>query len=496
MTEVPDLLGLGVRRHPERTCVVVDDRALTFAQVDDRAARLAGHLAARGVGPGARVALLSFNEPEFVELRVGTQRAGAILVPLNYRLAAAELAAILDDCRPDLLVLGPGLEELARDLPAPAVLRLGAEYEAALGTAAPAPVPPSLPGDAIGLMSYTSGTTGRPKGVMLSNAALHATTVAMGHEIGSHADATFLASTPLFHIGHTVGFSFTYLGATTRQLRKFEVDAFVELLRDGAFTHAQLVPAMIHAILERAPDVRPTRLRRVLYGAAPMPPELARRVIEHWGCELVNGYGSTEAMGICMLSPAEHDPVGAPELLASVGRASAGMTARVVDDAGAEVGPGVVGEIVARGPNVMSGYWDNPEATADALRDGWMHTGDLGYRDAAGYLYLVDRRNDKIVTGGENVYPSEVEHVLGAHPEVLEAAVIGVPDEHWGEAVVAVVVVRDRAAISEDALREHCRASLAGYKVPKAIRFADEVPRTATGKLLRRELRAAWARLA
>jgi acyl-CoA synthetase (AMP-forming)/AMP-acid ligase II len=494
---VPDLLGLGVRRYPDRPCVVVDDRSSSFAAVSDRAGRFAAHLAAAGIGPGARVALLALNEAEFIELRVGTQRAGASLVPLNYRLAAAELEAILDDCEPDLLILGPDLDGLAAGLTAPAVLHLGpgGSYEAALAAVdTPVPLPAALDPDAIGLMSYTSGTTGRPKGVMLSNAALHATTLAMGHEIGAHPDGVYLASTPLFHIGHTVGFAFTYLGATSRHLRKFDVAAFTDLLGRGAFTHTQLVPAMFAAILEQAPGVPAPALQRILYGAAPMPPELAVRIIEAWGCELVNGFGSTEAMGVSMLSPAEHDPIARPGLLASVGRASAGMTARVVDDEGRDVLPGEVGEIIAKGPNVMSGYWRNPQATEEALRDGWMHLGDLGYRDAEGYLYLVDRRNDKIVTGGENVYPSEVEHVLLEHPAVHEAAVVGVPDDRWGEAVSAVVVLRGGANATAADLSAHCRERLAGYKVPKAIRFADAVPRTATGKLLRRELREQWAR--
>lgn len=493
MMVVPDLLGQGRRRYPDRICVRVEDRALTFAETSERASRLAGHLAAT-VAPGARIALLALNELEFIELRVGTQRAGTALVPLNYRLAAAELQAILDDCEPAVLVVGPGLEELAAKLTAPRVLELGpgGSYEAALAAADPVPVPAGLDPEAIGLLSYTSGTTGRAKGVMLSNAALHATTAAMGHEIGAHPQATFLASTPLFHIGHTVGFAFTYAGATTLQLRRFDVAGFAEQLEQGTFTHTQLVPAMIHSVLEHG-TARPQGLERILYGAAPMPPALARRVIETWGCELVNGYGSTEAMGMSMLAPDEHDPVGAPELLSTVGRASIGMTVRVVDDEGAEVGPGVVGEVVARGPNVMTGYWGNPEATADALRDGWMHTGDLGFRDEAGYLRLVDRRNDKIVTGGENVYPSEVEAVLLDHPAVAEVAVVGVPDERWGEAVCAMVVPADAGTPDAAALVAHCRDRLAGYKVPKTIRFGAELPRSATGKLLRRRLRDDWS---
>jgi acyl-CoA synthetase (AMP-forming)/AMP-acid ligase II len=230
-----------------------------------------------------------------------------------------------------------------------------------------------------------------------------------------------------------------------------------------------------------------------MYGSAPMPPELARRTYEVWGCELVNGFGSTEAMGVSMLTPEDHDPDGRPHLLASVGRSSPGMVWRLIGDDGREVAIGEVGEVVTRGANLMSGYWRNPEATAEALREGWMYMGDLGYRDEDGYLYLVDRRGDKIVTGGENVYPSEVENVLIEHPTVAEAAIVGMPHARWGEQVIAVVVARSGSAIDTFELIAFCRGQLAGYKTPKQVLVADVLPRTATGKLRRGELRRSLA---
>lgn len=494
---VPDLLAHGVRRYPDRACVVVDDRALTFAETSARAARLAGLLRSRGLGDGRRVALLALNELEHLEIRVGTQRAGTIFVPLNYRLSEPELRGILEDCTPDLLIAGPGFEDVAERLGVPWVLHLGPDapdgrsYEQAIATQAAAPPPAALDGRQVTLLAYTSGTTSRPKGVMLSNWGTHATTVAMGHEIGAHPDATYLACGPMFHIGHTVGFSFTYLGATHRQLPKFDVEAFTSTTARHGVTHTQLVPAMIHAVLERGGE-QPRGLQRILYGAAPMAPELVRRAISTWGCELVNGYGSTEVMGISMLPPEDHDPERAPELLGSVGRSCAGTSVRLVDEGDRDVSHGDVGEVIARGASVMCGYWGNPEATAEALRGGWMHTGDLGYRDAAGYLHLVDRRHDKIVTGGENVYPSEVEHRLVEHPDVLEAAVVGVPDPRWGESVSAAVVLRDGSAADAAALTAYCRETLTGYKIPKQILLVPALPRTATGKLLRRDLRDRW----
>jgi acyl-CoA synthetase (AMP-forming)/AMP-acid ligase II len=483
---VPDLLGGALPRFPDKLAVDAAEGRLTFAEVSDRAARMAGLLAARGIGAGDRVALLAMNDLEYLEIRVGVQRAGAILVPLNYRLSQAELTAILADADVDLLIVGRGLEALA----APSVLHLGdGSYAAAIADAAPQPVPVGFEPEAICQLAYTSGTTARPKGVMLSNRSVHAGTVAMGHELGSTSDAVFLVCTPLFHVGSEVAFSCTMLGATLVQVPKFDVGAVLEALDRTQATHCQMVPTMIRMVLDAWGDRGVSSLKRILYGAAPMPPALLAEALEVLGCEFVNGYGSTEAMGISFLTPAEHDP----RLLASVGRSSMLSRAIVADEDGVEVPPGEIGEVLARGPALMSGYWRNPEATAEALRGGWMHTGDMAYRDAEGYLYLVDRRNDKIVTGGENVFPSEVEHVLMQHPDVCEAAVVGVPHPVWGEAVAAVVVLQDGSALEPDVLLAHCRATLAGYKVPKLLRIdSDALPRTATGKLLRRELRGTW----
>jgi long-chain acyl-CoA synthetase len=426
------------------------------------------------------------NDLEYLEIRIGVQRAGAILVPLNYRLSAAELEAMLADADVDLLIVGRGLEALT----APWVLGLGdGSYAAAIAGAPAQPLPVGFEPEAICQIAYTSGTTARPKGVMLSNRSVHAGTVAMGHELGSTSDAIFLVCAPLFHVGSEVPFSCTMLGATLVQVPKFDVGAVLEALDRTQATHCQMVPTMIRMVLDAWGEREGSSLRRILYGAAPMPPTLLAEALEVLGCEFVNGYGSTEAMGISFLTPAEHDP----RLLASVGRSSMLSRAIVADEDGNELPAGEVGEVLARGPALMSGYWRNPEATAEALRGGWMHTGDLAYRDADGYLYLVDRRNDKIVTGGENVFPSEVEQVLVQHPGVAEAAVVGVPHPLWGEAVAAVVVARDGNAPDPDALLAHCRASLAGYKVPKLLRVsAEPLPRTATGKLLRRELRRTW----
>jgi long-chain acyl-CoA synthetase len=496
---VPDLLAHGEARFPGRDCVRVGATARTYREASARASLLAGHLSEAGLGDGRRIAVLAHNELELVEIRAGVQRAGAILVPLNHRLSSGELTLMMEDCDPDLLIVGRGLWEASADIDPGARLQLGDSpadaaggFDRVLADASPAGPPRMLPGAATSVISYTSGTTGRAKGVMLSNWATHATMIAMGQAMAAGPDGVYLCSNPMFHVGVAIAYAFVYLGGTSIQLERFTPTDFLEQLEAATFTHAQLVPTMVGDVLDLAPPGTMGRLRRLLYGAAPMPPELARRAIDDWGCELVNGYGSTEAMGISMLDPEEHDPENAPHLLASVGRSWAGMASRVVDEDDEDVGPGVVGEVLARGPNVMSGYWGNPEASAEALRGGWMHTGDLGYRDADGYLFLVDRRSDKIITGGENVYPSEVEWVLAEHPAVAEAAVIGVPHPRWGEAVCAVIVTAPGRQVDDDELLRFARGRLSGYKVPKELRRRDDLPRNPTGKLLRRDLRRWW----
>lgn len=489
---IPDLLAHPARRFPGKAGVVLGARSLTYAEVSERASRFASFLLGRGIGRGRRVALLAHNELEFLEIRVGVQRAGAILVALNYRLAEPELAAILDDCEPDLLIAGPGFEDLAATL-ADEVLIIGAgvkgSYEAAMSAAPPLPVPVGLPADEIALISYTSGTSGRPKGVMKSNLATWSELSSQAIEYRPHADAIYVACMPMFHISANVGLSVVAVGGTHLQTARFDPDEFLALVDSNPVTHAQLVPAMIGSVLERWGG-RPPSIQSIEYGGSPMAVDLAREAIATWRCDLLHTFGLTEAMGVTMLAPHEHDPERAPELLGSVGRSASFMTCKVVDEDGCELPPGEVGEVIAYGPNVCSGYWRNEDATREALRDGWLYTGDLAYRDERGYLFLVDRRNDMVISGGENVYPSEVERVIAAIDGVRGAAVVGIPDRRWGEAVSAVVVAAP--GVTEEIVIAHCRGELAGYKVPKRVKLVAELPRNSTGKVMRRELRETW----
>jgi long-chain acyl-CoA synthetase len=499
---VPDLLGVGVGRYPDRACVTLEERSLTFRQVDARARRLTSALASRGLDAGDRVAVLALNDLEWTEIRVATQRMGVATVPLNHRLAAGELRAIVEDCAPSLLIASEEFAELAAEIWDGRTLVLGPDrrlsagqeaYSDALTRAPEDRRAPMVDATAVGVISYTSGTTGVPKGVMIPNNALYAMMVSLGQEIGASSDHEFLTVNPMFHLGVQVAFSFTYLGATCHQLRRFDPEELLALSERRRVTHAQLLPTMIK-VLVTGGRTRPARLQRVLYGGSPMTPDITAAVMEQWGCELVNAYGCTEAMAVSALPPRDHDPAR-PHLLQSVGRCGVGMAARLVDDDGVDVAPGEVGELLARGPHVMTGYWNRPEATADVVRGGWVHTGDLARRDDDGYLYLVDRRNDKIVTGGENVFPSEVERVIREHEAVDDVVVVGVPDEHWGEAVSALVVpAGGPGSCNQDELMRYVRARLAGYKSPKQWRFTAELPRNATGKVLRRVVREQWMR--
>jgi acyl-CoA synthetase (AMP-forming)/AMP-acid ligase II len=500
----PDLLGVGLGRYPKRACVTLEDRSLTFQEVDERARRLMDVMTRRGMRCGDRVAVLALNDLEWTEIRVATQRLGIAAVPLNYRLSNEELRGILEDCAPSLLIAGHDLAEVAAEICDRDTLVLGAEppisggqaaYEEELARAHAHVGTASVDATQVGVISYTSGTTGTPKGVMVCNGALYAMMVSLGQEIGARPGKAFLTVNPMFHLGVQVAFSFTYVGATCHQLRRFDPGELLALTERRPVTHAQLLPTMIRA-LDSAGGAQVPGFERVLYGGSPMTPELTATVMERWRCELVNAYGCTEAMAVSALPPHDHDPAR-PDLLRSVGRCGIGMSVKIVDDEGVEMGPGDVGEVVARGPHVMSGYWQRAGATAEALRDGWLYTGDLAFRDPDGYLYLVDRRNDKIVTGGENVFPSEVERVLRQHPKVDDVAVIGIPDNYWGEAVCAVIVpASDATWCMEEELARFVRQRVASYKAPKQWRFSSELPRNATGKVLRRVLRDEWSSLA
>jgi long-chain acyl-CoA synthetase len=494
---VPDVVREHARRRGDHVAVRVGDRSLTYAELDERSNRLAQALHALGVGAGARVAHLDRTALEVVELMVAAGKLGAVVVPLNWRLAAAELRAIAADARPPVLVAGDEYADVAYTLATDTqVVVAGREYEDLLAAHdARDPGGRGEPEDTV-LQMYTSGTTGVPKGVLTTHRNLAA--AALSSALWRFdADTVSMTPLPMFHVG---GIGWTYLGlwngATTILVRDFAPEAVLDLLAREHVTNAVLVPTMLQRLtaVDGAADRDFTSLRSIAYGASPITTPVLKAALRTFRCPLFGVYGLTESTGgVVQLDPEDHDPDGPrAHLLRAAGKPLPWVEVRVVDpDRGSDCARGEIGEVWLRAPNVMAGYFERPDETASALTpDGWLRTGDGGYVDGEGFLFLTDRIKDMIVSGGENVYPVEVEEALAQHPAVAEVAVIGVPDERWGETVKALIVVRPGAPEpAPEELVTFARERLAGYKLPRAIAFVDDLPRTPSGKVLKRELR-------
>ncbi|MDD7965817.1 acyl-CoA synthetase [Actinomycetospora lemnae] len=488
---IADWVARRALRRPGATALVdvATGARHTYAALDARVSARAAALAARGVDVGDRVALLGENSGAYLEWLFGAARIGAVAVPVNHRLAPAEVAHVLGDSGATVLVRSTTFAALAEgaiaalDGPAPAIVELADEPGDGTVDAYPAA------GDDPCVIMYTSGTTGVPKGAVLTHDNMLWNAVNMvtaGPGIGS-TDVT-IAAAPLFHIG-ALGLSalpLLYAGGTVVVVPSFDPAAFAALMADEGVTTQFLVPAM-WAALTRLPSLPPQpSLRWAISGGAPCPVT----VIEHF---TARGWTFTEGFGMTELSPAALF-LDAADVLAhagSVGRPFMHVDARLVSETGDEVGVGEVGELVLRGPTVFAGYWNRPEATAEVLRDGWFHSGDLGVRDAEGFVTLVDRKKDMIITGGENVYPVEVEQVLHRHPAIADVAVVGIGDATWGETVLAVVVADGE--LDRDEVIAWTRERIAHFKAPRRVEVVDELPRNATGKLLKRVLRERFA---
>ncbi|MFD7407822.1 class I adenylate-forming enzyme family protein [Streptomyces sp. NPDC059866] len=495
-----DLVRGAAARCGGRTAVTGHGRRISFSELDDRVGRLGAALRALGLAPGDRVALLAANEPEYLEIQAACLRSGFALVPLNVRLTEHELRFILADCSPALLVAGRREEKraasLAADTGIPHLLGLGdpgelPSYDAALDAAAP---DPGADPDDAGLPAtilYTSGTTGSPKGAVVDRLGFTARVMINAVELEVRPGDVHQAGLPMFHIAAFLAYAHTVVGATVVMLPEFEPALALRTMEEEGVTTTGVVPTMAAMLLDSpAIDTADlSALRLIIYGGSSIEPGPLRRAMERFGCGFHQQYGMTETGGQTILRPADHDPTDT-ERLASAGTEAVGLEVRVVDDEDVPVPPGEVGEIVCRGPSVMERYWNRPDATAEALRGGWMHTGDMGYRDSRGYLHITDRRNDMIITGGENVYPREVEAALSGHPELGEVAVVGLPDPTWGQVVTAVVV---GPTPDDDELAGWARERLAGYKVPRRWVRVDVLPRNVTGKVLKHQLRAMLA---
>ena len=470
-------------------------RCQTHAQLANSVARQAAALARRGIVRGDRVALLAPNSDQLVRAILACWWLGAVACPLNIRWSPPELAHALHDSEASLLLVDDTLQALA-PTGETALLRLAALQEEGTGLEPLADT--RTGGDALAAVLYTGGTTGRSKGVMLSHANFWTASMTRGAELNNAPDSVSLLVASLFHVaglGRLVGQ--LIVGGSCVTMAQFRPASVIEAIAEHRIGDIIVVPSMLQSLLDD-PSFTPERVRsltRIAFGAAPMPPDLLDRALAAWPhAEFFQAYGLTETAGaVCINLPANHRPEArALGRLNAVGRAGLGAEIIVADESGRELPRGEVGEILARGPMVMQGYWRKPQATADALRGGWLRTGDAGRMLADGYLFIVDRLKDMIISGGENVYCAEVEAALRSHPQVRLAAVIGVPDARWGEAVHAVVVMAEGAdgtAATADALRAWCRERLAGYKCPRSISFLRELPMSAAGKVLKNVLR-------
>jgi long-chain acyl-CoA synthetase len=492
---VADVVRTLAERRGDRVAIRHGDRTVTYRELDRRSNRLARALLATGVRRGSRVAYLDRTAPEVIELLFAVSKIGAVLVPLNWRLSCPELSLVLEDAQPPVLIAGQRYASTAEDLASPAqVIVVGEHYEE--WVAAHDPVDPGERGDSsdVVLQMYTSGTTGVPKGVLTThrNLAAAAETSPLWEFDSSSISLTPL---PMFHIGG-IGWAFLGLwnGATTILVSEFVPDAVLHTFEHERVTNAVLVPTMLQllAAVPGAADRDYSALRSIAYGASPITTPVLKAALRTFRCSFYGIYGLTESTGgVLQLDPADHDPDGPrAHLLRSAGKPLPWVDLRIADpDTGRQLGPREVGEVWLRAPNVMAGYFNRPDETAAALPGGWLRTGDGGFVDEDGYLFLTDRIKDMIVSGGENVYPIEVEEAVAQHPDVAEAAVIGVPDERWGEAVKALVIVRDGAAPTAEELIAFARERLAGYKLPRSVEFVDDLPRTPSGKVLKRDLR-------
>ena len=505
-TMLADLARRQVPERGDKVALRYGDTALTYAELEARACRIANALVATGVEPGRRVAWLGKNSSTYFEYLLGAAKARAVMVPMNWRFAPPEIEYLVEDCRPALIVAEPEfLAALGASAHAQRTLVAGGPQDTfnAWRDAAPDTHPRlAAASDDAALQLYTSGTTGRPKGAVLTNTSLFGLRAAMGEREPtwyrwSAGDVSLIAM-PVAHISGTGWGMWTLqYGATGVIAREFDPHAILDLLTRHRISKIMMVPTAMQ-IAVRHPGARSADfsfLHYIYYGGSPIPPDLLRECMAVFGCGFVQMYGMTETSGtVVALAPEDHGDAAASRG-GSVGRALPGVEIKVIDSTGHALPVGESGEIATRSIANMAGYYQRPEATAETIDDaGWLRTGDAGYLDADGYLYLRDRVKDMIISGGENVYPVEVENAVRGHPAVADVAVIGVPDPKWGERVLAVVVPKPGSEPQADSIIAWARERIAAYKAPKSIEFAGELPRNASGKVLRRELRARYGR--
>ena len=506
---IHDHLDYWTRRDPDAVLIADGQRSLTRAEFRSRARRLA-RLLADLIEPGTRFAIIGKNGFDFAACYYAASMSGAVPVPVNYRLAPREWSFIIADAGATLVLadleFAAGLDTVRDELGSVANFFTidGAmdgwnALDDAVGAMDDAPLERRGTADDLVFQMYTSGTTGLPKGAMVSQGAVQAQAMQIAAMVGSLNDARALLVVPVYHAaGAMTLISSVVGGGSIYTMADFVPPEVVRVLDEERITNVTLVPAMIQALLVMVPGIEEREfatLDTITYGASPIAVETLRAAIATFGCKFIQGYGMTELTAIATaLYPEDHDRAlaGDEHLLLSAGRPLLATEVKIVGEDGDELPTGEVGEILVRGPQMMVGYHNRPDATAEALAGGWMHTGDAGSMDDDGYLYVSDRVKDMIISGGENIYPREIEDVLFQLPAVADAAVIGVPDETWGEVVKAVIQVKDGESLTETEVRNHCRANLGGFKQPASVDFIDLIPRNLSGKVLKKDLRAPY----
>lgn len=504
MYTLGDVPRKGLALYRDRVAMVFEGKSITYGEMDNRVNGLANALINLGLKKGARVTILAENTYKYMEVYFGASKAGISVTPLNFRLSDGELTYIINDCEATLLLVGDGYEEralgLKKDLKSIKTwISLDKRidgylfYENLVKDASDTDPMAEVDENDMTILMYTGGTTGLPKGVMLSHRNILTAMYGLifGYSFTSKDTTCYVL--PLFHVSLWPVLCLLMVGGRAVILRRPDLGEILRTIQDYKCTHIVLVPTLLTWLVDdpRSNEFDLSSLRLITYAGSPMPIEVLRRCVQKFGNIFTQGYGLTEAAPLVTVLFKEDHVLEGPKakLLTSVGKVGLPVEVRIVDENDTPLKPGEVGEIAIRGKNVMMGYWKNPELTAATLRGGWLHTGDMGMIDEDGYIYLVDRKADMIITGGENVYPKETEDVLYAHPAIKECAVVAAPDDRWGERVQAVVVLKAGQTVTEEGLIKHCKSKLAGYKCPKKIEFWDELPKTPIGKILRKDVK-------
>jgi acyl-CoA synthetase (AMP-forming)/AMP-acid ligase II len=498
MRSLRDVLFANPKIASERRAVMFEGRWRSFGELQGRVGAIGTALRRMGVEHGDRVAVLLHNRPEFIESYFAVTGIGAIFVPLNWRLHAAEYAALLADAEPKLLIAArtyePSFQRLRQEVPSlkqiVVVDDAGAasdSYEAWIAPGGGMPDTVDLDRDTDAAILYTSGTTSRPKGVVLTHGNYMADFANVASVVEPDQNGVNLQISPLYHAACIHSFFHLAYGGATVLIEKFDPGEALRLIEQQRTTYFFAAPTALYQMMDHPDFAKQDRssLKAISYGAAGISKARLEEAARAFGPILLHAYGMTETTShASLLRSADHAVA-----LGSIGKGLGRSEIRVVDAHGEACRPGEIGEIVIRGPNVMKGYWRRPDATTDAIRDGWLHSGDLARCDEAGFVYVVDRKKDMVISGGVNIYPRDIEDVISAHPAVAEVAVYGVPDEHWGEALAAAVVLRGGMAAEPQDIVRFCRDRIGGYKVPKHIRIVAALPKNASGKILKTELR-------